>query len=111
MGGEQGWVQMEALERVQDAGCEDVGLNPALCSAPGGRQGHRGAESSPAVKSSYAGETQYGRCFLEQGVHGEGGAPELLREARIGAGHLHRARKALLGFLLNSLGSSLVKLS
>lgn len=34
MGGEQGWVQMEALERVQDAGCEDVGLNPALCSAP-----------------------------------------------------------------------------
>lgn len=63
---------MEAVERVQDAGCEDVGLNPALCSAPGGRQGHRGAEPSPASRSSQAGETQYGRCFPEQGVHREG---------------------------------------
>ena len=55
VGREQGWVQMEATEGIQDAGGGDLGPVPALCPAQAGQRGLGGAEPLPASRISEGG--------------------------------------------------------
>lgn len=110
-GREQRWVQMQAVERMQDAGCKDVVSNPALCTAPGRTSGPQRCRVQSHLEARPGRADPVWKVLMGQGALRAGEAPKLVLEGKTGAGQLNRARKALIGFQLYSLAFSLIKTS
>lgn len=88
MGGEQGWVQMEAMERMQDAASEDLGSDSALCPAPGWASGPWRRRVRSGLEDLRGGTGSVWKVLsgARQGVHGDGGISELILEGGVGHG-------------------------
>lgn len=102
---------MQAVGRMQDAGCKDVVSNPALCTAPGRTSGPQRCRVQSHLEERPGGADPVWKVRMGQGVLRAGEAPKLVLEGKIGGGELNRARKALIGFQLCSLAFSLIKIS